>query len=105
MWRSILAFLSASTCCLLIGCATEQQRQATKMERNLAAYVGRSVADVALDHGPPTETIDMGSDKRGFQWRKTAQTAGVAVPVGGSLVTLPPEQQTCTVSFVATTSK
>jgi hypothetical protein len=28
-----------------------------------------------------------------------------AVPLGGLLVTVPPEQQTCTVSFVATTSK
>jgi hypothetical protein len=75
------------------------------MDVLLNPYVGKSIADVALAHGPPTTTIDMGPARRGFQWTKTAQTAGAVVPLGGTLVAVPPRQQSCMISFVANSSK
>jgi hypothetical protein len=83
-------------------CCAQQQR---KMDSSLAPYVSRSIADFALDHGPPTSTIDMGASRRGFQWVVTGQTAGAFVPVSGMLVTVPPEQRKCTVSLIASTNK
>jgi hypothetical protein len=75
------------------------------MDGALTPYVGRTVADFVLDRGPPTNTIDMGPNKRGFQWLVTAQTAGAVVPVSGMLVTVPPRQQSCSVSLIASTTK
>jgi hypothetical protein len=82
MRLSILSVLCASI--LLPGCAAQlqqqiQQEQSNKMAAKLNPYVGRSVADVALEHGPPTNTIDMGANKRGFQWQYTGQSAGAVV--------------------------
>jgi hypothetical protein len=76
-----------------------------KMQSALQPYVGRSIADFALDHGPPTNTIEMGGNERGFQWQITGQSAGAVVPVSGMLVAVPPQQRTCLVSFVASTTK
>ena len=59
---------------LLFGCAEETQRN--KMEAALSPWVGRSIADYVLSRGPPTNTVNLGPDKRGFQWVLT----GVAVP-------------------------
>ena len=76
------------------------------MARSLQAYVGRPVADVAQDRGPPTSTVDLGPNKRGFQWQITSETHEVAKPAPGSYVaaTVPPGEQTCLVSFVASTA-
>ena len=38
------------------------------MTKSVNAYIGRSVADVAVDRGPPTNVVDVGSSKRDFQW-------------------------------------
>jgi hypothetical protein len=56
------------------------------MDGALTPHVGKTVADYALDRGPPTNTIDMGANKRGFQSQLTGQTAGAVVPVSGMLV-------------------
>jgi len=97
---------------LLASCSWQQaiqqhQEQQSRMTRSLNAYVGKSVADVALDRGPPTSTIDMGAGKRGFEWEITTEALEVAKPAPGSFVasTVPAGQQTCLVSFVAWTNK
>ena len=76
------------------------------MTRSLNSYVGKSVADVALDRGPPINTIDLGPNKRGFEWQITTETPEVAKPAPGSNIaaTVPPSQQICLVSFVASTT-
>jgi hypothetical protein len=85
------------------GCAA--QIQAKKMDTALTPYVGKSIADYALDRGPPTNTIDMGGNKRGFQWVITGQSPAAVVPLNGALIAVPSHQQTCTVSLVASTTK
>ena len=75
------------------------------MDTALSPFVGKSIADFALAHGPPKDTINMGPNKRGFQWVITGQSAGAVVPVGGALVAVPPRQQTCMVSLVANSIK
>jgi hypothetical protein len=77
------------------------------MTRSLNSYVGKSVADVALDRGPPINTIDMGPNRRGFEWQITTETPEVAKPAPGSNIaaTVPASQETCLVSFVASTTK
>ena len=96
---------------VLAACSWQQaivqhQEQEGRMARSLQAYVGRSVADVAQDRGPPTSTIDLGPNKRGFEWQITTETPEVAKPAPGSYVaaTVPPGEQTCLVSFVASTA-
>jgi len=88
--------------------AIQQHReQQGRMERSLNAYVGRSVADVANERGPPTSTTDMGPGRRGFEWEITTETPEVAKPAPGTGIaaTAPASQQTCRVSFVASTAK
>jgi hypothetical protein len=92
--------------CVKGGLAPDQASdQASKMDGALTPYVGRPIADYVLDRGPPTNTIDMGANKRGFQWQLTRQTAGALVPISGLVVTVPPGQQQCTVSLIASTTK
>ena len=86
---------------LLFGCAEETQRN--KMEAALSPWVGRSIADYVLSRGPPTNTVNLGPNKRGFQWVLTGVAPGGVAPIGGALITVPPRQQTCTVSFEAET--
>jgi hypothetical protein len=93
------------TCFALLGCVSAADQQTKKMESALTPFVGKSVADYALAHGPPTNTIDMGANKKGFQWVITGQTAGAVVPLSGMLVTVPPRQQTCMVSLVANSTR
>jgi len=40
-----------------------------------------------------------------FQWVITSQTPGAVVPLGGALVAVPPRQQTCMISLVASSNK
>jgi hypothetical protein len=77
------------------------------MTRSLEAYVGKSVADVAAERGSPTNTIDMGANKRGFEWEITTESPERANPAPGSFIaaTVPASQETCLVSFVASTNK
>ena len=101
--HAAIFFLGLSACLLFGGCA--QQSQANKMEAALTPYVGRSIAEYVLDHGAPTTTLDMGTNKRAFQWQITGQSPGAIIPIGGSLVAVPPRQQTCMVSLIASTTK
>jgi hypothetical protein len=96
---------------VLAACSWQQaivqrQEQEGRMARSLQAYVGRSVADVAQDRGPPTNTVDLGPNKRGFEWQITTETPEVAKPAPGSFVaaTVPAGERTCLVSFVASTA-
>jgi hypothetical protein len=47
-------------CLALFGCVSAADQQNRKMDAALTPFVGKSVADFALAHGPPTNTIDMG---------------------------------------------
>jgi hypothetical protein len=67
--------------------------------------IGKAIADYALDHGPPTDTIDIGGNKRGFQWVITGQSPAAIVPLSGALIAVPSHQQICTASLVASTTK
>jgi hypothetical protein len=97
--------------CLLASCSWQQaiqqhQEQQSRMTKSLNAYLGKSVADVALDRGSPTNTIEIGAGKRRFEWEITTETPEVAKPAPGSSIaaTVPASQQTCLVSFVAWTT-
>jgi hypothetical protein len=65
--RSIVTLL----CFALAGCASAVQQRSERMHTSLTPYIGRTVADYALDHGPPTNTVDLGPSKKGFQWLTT----------------------------------
>ena len=64
--RSIITLF----CFTLAGCAAVQQRH-ERMHTALTPYIGRTIADYVLDHGPPTNIVDLGSGKKGFQWLTT----------------------------------
>ena len=75
------------------------------MESALRSYVGRSVAEFALEHGPPRSSVSMGTNRRGFEWGMTGQAAPstMTLPMTGFPVSQP--QLSCTVSLVAATTK
>lgn len=54
----------------LAGCAAVQQCH-ERVHTALTPYIGRTIADYVLDHGPPTNIVDLGSGKKGFQWLTT----------------------------------
>jgi hypothetical protein len=105
MRAPIQPLFAISVCIVLLGCASAAEKQTAKMEGALTPYVGRSIADYALDHGPPTSSIDMGGNRRGFQWQMTRQTPAAVVPLAGSLIAVPSRQESCMVSLVASSSK
>jgi hypothetical protein len=83
----------------------QQAQQQSKMSADLNQYIGGSIADFVIAKGSPASTTDISPTKRLFRWVFTGQGIGAAVPVGGVLVTVPPRQLQCTVSFVTNTSK
>jgi hypothetical protein len=89
----------------LAGCAAmEQQQRQEKMKVLLDPYLGRSIADHVVAKGPPTSVTDLAPNRRLYRWVWTSQTAGALVPVGGSIVAIPSQQQQCIVSLTATSS-
>jgi hypothetical protein len=102
--RPIRLLLGLSSLFLLASCSWYQAiQQHQEMTRSLNAYVGKSVADVARDRGLPTHMVDLGANRRGFEWESATETPEVATPAPGSgtAATLPPSKQSCFVSFVA----
>jgi hypothetical protein len=53
----------------LMGC----NRQQTRMESALNAYIGRSVAEFAADHGDPTSVVKLSDTETAFRWVITGQ--------------------------------
>lgn len=101
MLRSVAALLAGAF--ILAGCAT------TTMEN----YMGRTVQEVAVTYGPPTNVFDMPDGRRAFQWQidtsfnaparsTTYGTAQVYAPPGSSYGTV--NAQSTTVTTPATTS-
>jgi hypothetical protein len=104
-------FLRAIICVFLTSCAVKEaidhhKEQESRMAKSVNAYIGRSVADVAVDRGPPTNVVDVGSSKRDFQWEIMTERPERPMPAPGSGIaaTVPPGQETCLVSFVASSA-
>jgi hypothetical protein len=93
--------------CTLYQAIQQHREQQTRMASALAGYVGKSVADLALDRGPPTNAIDLGANKRSFEWEVVTEAPEVAVPAPGSRIgaTAAGIEQTCLVSVVAWATK
>jgi hypothetical protein len=87
---------------LLGGCAAAAQRE--RMTAALDAYIGESVASYLADHGEPASSVKLGDHESAFRWVITGQGAGGVVPIGSSLIVVPPRQLVCTVSLTATTT-
>ena len=87
---------------LISGCMATAQRE--RMSGALDAYVGGSIASYVADHGEPTSSVKLGDHESAFRWVITGQGAGGVVPIGSSLVVVPPRELVCTVSLTATTT-
>jgi hypothetical protein len=78
----VLAFVAVLA---ISGCATSEQI--------MQGYVGRTLQDVMLDYGAPTNAFDMPDGSRAFQWAATStyvmpttvQTS--TVPIGNTYMT------------------
>jgi hypothetical protein len=111
MRSSINAGLRLALCFFLTACSLQQaiehkKEQQGRMSRSVNAYIGRSIADVAADRGPPTSVLDVGPSKRDFQWEVTSERPERPMPAPGARMaaTVPPGQETCVVSFVASST-
>ena len=81
------------------------KEQQARMTRSLDGYVGKSIADVTAERGPPTSTIELAANRRSFQWEMTTETPerAAAAPESQMAVILPKGEQTCVVTIVAST--
>ena len=87
---------------LLGGCMATAQRE--RMSGALDPYIGGSIASFVADHGEPASSVDLGDHESAFRWVLTGQGAGGAVPIGSSIIVVPPRQLVCTISLTATTT-
>lgn len=95
----------AAICILSVAaCASREEQQQEKMQASLSRWANHSIAEYALNYGPPTANFEMGAGRRAFQWQITGQTAGAAIPINGMLIYRAPQQTSCMVSFVASTT-
>jgi hypothetical protein len=108
MRKPIRSILRLPICAFLTACAIKEaidhhKEQESRMAQSITAYIGKSVADVALDRGPPTHVVNVGSSRRDFQWETTTEAPERPLPAPGARMasTVPPGQETCLVSFVA----
>lgn len=90
----------AAACLLLASCASRQE----ELQKTMDSWVGRPISEYALRFGPPASNFDMGTGRRAFQWQAFGLTPGVAAPIGGMMVYRAPQQTSCMVSLVASTS-
>jgi len=96
--KSTIAFACAQN-------TKDAQQLAARGDFALNPWIGRSIADFVVQHGPPATSIDLGGNKRAFQWQATRQTPAAVIPLGSSLVAVPSRQESCMVSLVASSSK
>jgi hypothetical protein len=107
----VLAFLgfTPQKSTITFACAQdtkEAQQLASKGDFALNPWIGRPIADFVVQRGPPTNSIDLGGNRRTFQWQTTSQTPAAIVPLsGGTLVGVPSRQESCLVSLVANSNK
>ena len=99
-WSIVLA-----ACFVVMNCASETQQRTAAMEAKLNPLIGHSIADAVIGHGPPTSQIDLGANKRLFQWQGTTNTPGAVLPIGGALVAVPSQQKNCIISLIAVSTK
>lgn len=90
---------------LATGCASGLDRQQSKMFDALSPFVGKTIADYELSKGQPENVIELGPNRRGFQWRFGGQSPGAVLPIGGAIVAVPPRQLECRVTLTASSSK
>jgi hypothetical protein len=67
---ALRVFLAASLL-FIAGCNTRQKR----MGSSLNAYMSRSVADFAADHGDPTSTVKLSDNESAFRWVITGRVS------------------------------
>lgn len=93
---------------LVSGCATAI----------MESYVGKPVTEVVLDYGPPVNFLDVGPDRRAFQWQidssgvmpVTSQSTGNIfgpggyASYGGTTTSYVPYQQSCLYTMMASWS-
>jgi hypothetical protein len=78
--RSLLIVFTATI--MLAGCASEIMK----------TYIGKTVADIIYDYGPPTMAFDVGGSRRAFIWTMstgfilpgTSTTQGNITGIGNS---------------------
>ena len=99
--RPLLIPLFTVASCALASCATQDQKD--RMESGLTSSVGRSIADFALEHGPPRSSANLGANRRSFEWIIAGQPTGSTMPITGFPIS--PQQLSCTVSLTAATTK
>src|SRR3546814_10017838 len=52
----------------------------------MKSYIGKDVREAVLDYGPPANAIDLGGDKRAFQWVMNSRyTTPVTATTTGSV--------------------
>jgi len=105
MLRWLIAILALVT---LGGCTMDSQdasqAQQTRMSGALDGWVGQSVAAYVAEHGDPTSSVRLDNISSAFRWVILGSGAGAVVPVGQTMMVIPPRQLQCAVIFTGTTS-
>ncbi len=89
----------------LAGCASVlPESQQARMKQALDPAIGNTVALYAAERGLPTDSVKLAENQGSFRWVWTRQGNGALIPVGGTVVVAPPQQQSCTVILLAHTA-
>ncbi|MEQ9345615.1 MAG: hypothetical protein RIG26_04135 [Thalassospira sp.] len=80
---AVFAFL------LLAGCTGQIMK----------GYIGKSIQEPILDYGPPINVIELGDDRRAYQWNIV--TGGVVPVSGPSTTTYVPYSDSCVHTLTA----
>jgi hypothetical protein len=83
----------------LLGCIAQQQQE--RMSGVLNRHIGSSIANFVAERGYPSSQVKLSDRETAFRWIFTKQGAGAVLPMGGSLIVVPPSQLTCVVTFTA----
>ena len=98
MWgRAVLLVVALG----VSGCAAQQQE--SRMTKALDRWIGQSVASFVAERGDPTSSVKLAERENAFRWVLTGQGAGGVVPIGDSMIIVPPRRLICTVTLTATT--
>lgn len=87
----------------LTGCSTAGSFTSNDF---MQSAIGHTIAEIAVQEGPPASSFDMGDGRRAFQWVKsdTVASGGHARVVGSMILSSPVQvsERSCNFTFYAT---
>ncbi len=96
---STITLVALLTACSPTNNSAQQAQE--RMNLTLSSWVGRNVAEFAIQYGRPTDFVKISNNVAVFRWTTYSQTAGAVVPIGGIMAVVPSRSLACNVRLTA----